>query len=210
MQLNKNIKIFINYFLGPLLFAWLAFSIYQQIIRQPQLEKSWEGINASFHSYKIIYLLMALLLIPVNWGLEARKWQLSVRPIYPISFLQAFKATLSGVSVSITMPNRIGEYIGRIMYLPEGNRLKTISVTVVGSFAQLLVTIIAGTAGLIILKNRLLEEFTGFRIWYQFAVYGLLALIVTLGWLYFNISGSIYLFRRWLKANKWNYLVEAL
>ena len=42
MQLGKNIKIFINYFLGPLLFVWLAFSIYKQILRQPQLEERHE------------------------------------------------------------------------------------------------------------------------------------------------------------------------
>ena len=134
MQMNKNIKIFINYFLGPLLFAWLSYSIYRQIVKQPQLEESWFSIRQSFQSYKINYLIGAILLITVNWGLEAWKWMISVRTFYPIKFMQAYKAVLSGVSFSVTMPNRIGEYLGRIVYLPEGNRLKTISVTLVGSF----------------------------------------------------------------------------
>ena len=138
MQMNKNIKIFINYFLGPLLFAWLIYSIYRQVLKQPQLEESWFHIRQSFQSYKIVYLVLGLLLIAVNWGLEAWKWMISVRTFYPVKFLQAFKAVLSGVSFSVTMPNRVGEYLGRIVYLPEGNRLKTISVTLVGSFAQLL------------------------------------------------------------------------
>ena len=110
MQMNKNIKIFINYFLGPLLFAWLSYSIYRQIVKQPQLEESWLRIRQSFQSYKVIYLIIAVLLIAVNWGLEAWKWMISVRTFYQIKFFQAFKAVLSGVSFSVTMPNRVGEY----------------------------------------------------------------------------------------------------
>ncbi|MGZ5189653.1 MAG: lysylphosphatidylglycerol synthase domain-containing protein, partial [Flavisolibacter sp.] len=210
MQLNKSIKIFINYFLGPLLFAWLAFSIYRQIIRQPHLEDSWKLIRESFQSSSIIYLIVALLLIPVNWGLESWKWKLSVNTVYPINFFQAFKAVLSGVSFSVTMPNRVGEYLGRMLYLPEGNRLRTISVTLVGSLAQVLITIIIGTIGLIILKNKLLATFENFRIWYQFIVYGLITAGTVFGLIYFNISGAVDLFKRWISQERYTYLVEAL
>ena len=37
--LNKNIKIFFNYFLGPILFIWLSLSIFGQIRQQPDLEQ---------------------------------------------------------------------------------------------------------------------------------------------------------------------------
>ena len=79
MRLNKNIKIFLNYFLGPLLFLWLSFSIYQQIQNQSHLEASWLHIKQSFQSPKIIYLLLTVLLMLFNWGLEAAKWRLAVR-----------------------------------------------------------------------------------------------------------------------------------
>jgi hypothetical protein len=210
MQLSKNIKIFINYFLGPLLFAWLSFSIYRQITRQPQLEESWLRIRLSFQSNKIFYLIGTLVLMFINWGLEAWKWKISVRKVYPISFLTAFKAVLSGVSFSVTMPNRVGEYFGRILYLPEGNRLRTISATLVGSFAQLLVTISLGTIGLVVLKKPLLGHFSGIRIWYQFIVYGLVALGFIMGLIYFNVAGTVNLFRRWIKSERYVYLVEAL
>jgi hypothetical protein len=210
MQMNKNIKIFVNYFLGPILFAWLSYSIYRQIIKQPQLEESWLLIRHSFQSYKIIYLVLAVLLIPANWGLEAWKWMISVRTFYPVKFLQAFKAVLSGVSFSVTMPNRVGEYFGRIMYLPEGNRLKTISVTLVGSFAQLLITIIVGTVGLLILKSSLVGQFPQLKIWYQFIFYGLVVLVFILLLIYFNVAGTVNLFNRWIKSRRYIYLVEAL
>ena len=208
--MNKNIKIFINYFLGPLLFAWLSYSIYRQIVKQPQLEESWLRIRQSFQSYNIIYLVMAILLIVVNWGLEAWKWMISVRTFYPVKFFQAFKAVLSGVSFSVTMPNRVGEYLGRIMYLPEGNRLKTISVTLVGSFAQLLITIIVGTFGLIILKPSLVGQFPQLKIWYQFIVYGLIILASVMLLIYFNVESTVNLFNKWIRNQKYVYLIEAL
>lgn len=210
MQLNKSIKNFLNYFLGPLLFLWLFFSIYQNIKNQPQLSLSWQGIQDSFGSVQVVYLLVALLLIFVNWGLEALKWKLSVAAIHPVSFLQAFKAVLSGVSFSVTMPNRVGEYLGRVLYLPEGFRLKTISVTLVGSFAQLLVTLGMGIAGLVVLKKELLLAYPQLVFWYQFVLYGLMALVVFLLLLYFSAAGSVQLFRRWIRHPKYLYLVEAL
>jgi len=199
MQMNKNIKIFINYFLGPLLFVWLGYSIYRQIVKQPQLEESWLRIRHSFQSFKITYLVVAVLLIAVNWGLEAWKWMISVRTIYPVKFVQAFKAVLSGVSFSVTMPNRVGEYLGRMMYVPEGSRLKTISVTLVASFAQLIITITAGIIGLLLLKSSLIIQFPQLKIWYQFIVYGLLAVLLLMVLIYFNISGAVTLFNKWIK-----------
>lgn len=210
MKMNKNIKIFINYFLGPLLFAWLSYSIYRQIVKQPQLEESWLQIRQSFQSYKVIYLVLAIVLIAVNWGLEAWKWMVSVRTFYPIKFFQAFKAVLSGVSFSVTMPNRVGEYFGRIMYLPEGNRLKTISVTLVGSFAQLLTTITVGIVGLVILKASLIEHLPQLKIWYQFIVYGLVIAASIMLLIYFNIGSIVNIFNRWIKNQKYIFLIEAL
>jgi hypothetical protein len=124
--------------------------------------------------------------------------------------MEAFKAVLSGVSFSVTMPNRIGEYLGRMMYLPEGNRLKAISVTLVGSLAQMVATLFFGLIGLIYLKKDLLRHFEGFRIWYQFIFYGLLAALVICLLIYFNVSVMVNWIRKWIKMEKWAYLVEAL
>jgi hypothetical protein len=210
MQLNKNIKIFINYFFGPLLFFWLSYSIYRQVINQPRLGASWHEIQASFRSYKIFFLIGGICLIPFNWGLEAKKWQVSMRAVYPVSFLKSLKAVLSGVSFSVTMPNRIGEYLGRMMYLPEGHRLKTISVTLVTSFAQLLITMVAGTLGLLLLRDLLLEHFPGFRLWSRFIIYGLIILNIVLFLIYFNIAAADDIFTRWPRLRRFRYLVEAL
>jgi hypothetical protein len=108
------------------------------------------------------------------------------------------------------MPNRVGEYLGRVLYLPEGFRLKTISVTLVGSFAQLLTTLITGTVGLVVLKRGLLQAYPQMVIWYQFVLYGLVALVAVLLLMYFNVAGVVFLAQRWISNRSYHYLVEAL
>lgn len=210
MWSNKNIKIFINYFLGPLLFLWLSYILYQQVRHQPHIETSWLRIKESLQSTQSLYLLFAFVLLFVNWGLEAVKWQLSVRDIHPLRLGQAFKAVLTGVSVSVTLPNRVGEYLGRMMYMPEGKRLKVISVSVVSSISQLLVTLAGGTVGLLLLKEKLIASGLISLVGFQFALaaLGLTTLILTA--LYFNLS----FLERWiegkLKHRSLLYLIEAV
>ena len=152
MRISKNIKIFINYFLGPLLFVWLSWSIYTQIQRQPNLEEAWYTIRQSVNSSLAWNLVAVILLMIVNWSFEAIKWKISVKDIQQVSFFKALKAVLSGVSFSVSTPNRVGEYLGRVLYMDDGNRLKTISITIVGSISQLIITLLMGAIGLIVLK----------------------------------------------------------
>jgi hypothetical protein len=210
MVRNKTIKIFLKYFLGPLLFVGLSFSIFQQIRNQPHLKQSWEQIRASFASVKILYLFLATALIFVNWGLESWKWKLLVGTVRPIKFFSAYKAVLSGVSFSVSLPNRIGEYIGRMVYQPEGSRLKTISLAVVGSIAQLLVTLFCGLVGLVLLKKELLLAYPQLVIWYQFLLYGLAFAAALIAFAYFKVSAVVALFSRWLRIHHFLYLVESL
>jgi hypothetical protein len=84
--------------------------------------------------------------------LEARKWQLLIRPLECFSFFKAYKSVLAGCSVTMLTPNRIGEYGGRIIYVKEENRLDAIPLTILGSMSQLLVTLVMGTTGLALLK----------------------------------------------------------
>jgi hypothetical protein len=152
MKLNKNIKIFLNYVLGPLLFAWLSYSVFKQIKNQQNLEESWLNIKASFTDTRVLNFILVFVLMFVNWSLEALKWKISVQGVQPVSFFKSLKAIFSGVSFSVTTPNRTGEYLGRVLYMDDGNRLRVISLTILGSISQLLVTIFFGLVGLLILR----------------------------------------------------------
>jgi hypothetical protein len=87
----------------------------------------------------------------VNWGLEAKKWQELMKHLQPINFFVALKGVLSGVTFSLNTPNRMGEYGGRVLYVNEGNRLKSVSLSIAGSICQLTITVLMGCGGLFFL-----------------------------------------------------------
>lgn len=210
LKLTKNSKIFINYFLGPLLFVWLSWSIYRQIKKQPDLETAWEGIRQSFHSPMIWNLVAVILLMIVNWSIEAIKWKTAVRPVQKVSFLKAFRAVLSGVSFSVSMPNRIGEYFGRVLYMDEGNRLKTISITIVASISQLIITLLMGCIGWLFMQNVIEETQLVSSVWFRVILYGMIAATVVLTLFYFRLSWLIKLVDRLPGSRRFAYLVKAL
>ena len=153
-HLHKNIKIFFNYILGPLLGAWLFYSLYKQVKGQPHLQNAIELIKQAPLGNHASKFWTVVILVFANWGIEARKWQLLMKGVERISYFVAFKAVLSGLTLSLNTPNRIGEYGGRILYVQEGNRIKAISLSIAGSMSQLIVTLMMGCTGLLLLINQ--------------------------------------------------------
>jgi uncharacterized membrane protein YbhN (UPF0104 family) len=192
MRIDKNIKIFLNYVLGPLLFAWLSYSIFNQIKDQPHLEESWQKIKNSFSDTTVINLIIVFILMYANWSLEALKWKLSVQQVQPVSFFKSLKAIFSGVSFSVTTPNRMGEYLGRVLYMNEGNRLRVISLTILGSLSQLIITIFFGLLGLLILRPAIINsDLAGWPVWINLLLFGgsigfifLTVFYFRIGWLF--------------------------
>lgn len=209
-EVSKSIKIFINYFLGPLLFLWLAVSIYDQVMRQPHLAQSWQHVKDTAGSSRLLCLPAVLLLMLVNWSLEARKWQLSVRPVQALSFGHAFRAILTGVSFSVTLPNRIGEYGGRLMYLREGRRLKSISLTIVGSISQLLITIACGISGFLLLQQALVASGLVSQLLFRLVASGLVAILLLLTLLYFSAGSIGRWVEGWRRLRRYRYLLHSL
>lgn len=210
MKLNKNSKLFINYFLGPLLFVWLSWSIYSQLQKQPNLETAWQGIKASFTTPLVWNLVAVILLMIVNWSVEAVKWKISIQSVQQVSFFKAFRAVLSGVSFSVSTPNRIGEYLGRALYMEEGNRLKTISITIVGSISQLIITILMGCIGLMLLRTDIETSQLISSLWLKVILYGTIAVLGGLLLFYFRLSWLIKWVDRLPGSNRFAYLIRAL
>ena len=146
--MNKSIKILLKWFVGPLLAVWLFYSLYQQVKAQPDIDSSIALIKAMPFGADAWKFWLVIIFVFVNWGMEARKWQLLMKAIQPISFITAFKSLLCGVTFSLNTPNRIGEYGGRILFVKEGNRIKAITLSIAGGMAQLIITMLMGCFGL--------------------------------------------------------------
>jgi MFS family permease len=146
----------------------------------------------------------------INWGIEAFKWKISVQRIQQVSYFTAFKAVLSGTSFSATTPNRVGEYLGRVLYMDEGNRLKAIALTIAGSMSQLIVTLFMGWVGLIILRRPIESSEMLSGIWIQVMIYGVFFVLLILTVFYFRLSVIIRLTDRMPGIRKYNWLIKGL
>lgn len=203
---NKNIKIILNYVVGPALFCLLAFSIYRQIQRQPNWEQSLQQIVKAFDSVAAWKLAAVLLLMMVNWGIEARKWQLVITRVQRISWVKCLKATFTGTTLAFFTPNRMGEYVGRVLYIEEGKRIQAVSLTIVCSMAQLLVTLVLGTIGLLIIRGEMLsggKETSSVVFWLNAVLYVSLLGAGFLTLLYFRLSWLIRWIERIPRIEKW-------
>jgi len=61
---------------------------------------------------------------------------------------EAFQAVLIGLTTSIFTPNRIGEYIGRVITVKHGRKLGAMSALGLGSMLQLLILVCLGILAL--------------------------------------------------------------
>jgi hypothetical protein len=170
-------------------------------------------IKQSLQSAKIWDLVVVIFLMIINWSIEALKWKISIQKVQPIPFSRSFRAVLSGVSFSVSMPNRIGEYLGRILYMEEGNRLRVISLTIVSSMSQLIITLFAGSAGLFFIRKNIaagpmihgLDSF-----WLQVLQYGVVIVLLILTGIYFRLSLLINLFDKLRNNNRYSWLISSL
>jgi len=167
-NLNKNIKIIGNsklrswriagrpvfpaFILGPLIFLLLLWFIWRQVTHQHDWKSSLIQVLHAVTGPGQWRLWLVVALMPLNWGIEARKWQLALRPVGGIAFKNAFRAIFTGATMASFTPNRMGEYLGRILYIKEGRRVAAISLSMVCSMAQLLITLVSGAAGIIYLR----------------------------------------------------------
>jgi len=189
--LNKKFKIFTNYILGPVIFIWFSISIYNQITKHKDLQNTWKELsNLSNQDWAFVLLAFALMFL--NWGLETKKWQILIQSIEKIKFLKAFKAVFSGQAFALNTINNLGEYVGRVLFLNEGNRLRAVSLTMVGSLSQVIVTFIMGFLALF--SSRILFEKNGLGnggvnvFWYNGLMFVLFTCTVLLTMVYFSLS----------------------
>jgi Lysylphosphatidylglycerol synthase TM region len=142
------------------------------------LTRSWNGSGW-------LYLVAAILLMPVNWYAETAKWRLLIPEDEKLSAGKAFRAVCAGIAVSLFTPNRVGEYGGRILFVSPKNQAQGIMANLLGNAAQLLVIFAIGLPAAVIYFYGLPGEQPG---WLGWMLAPALGATCALAWLYFNIS----------------------
>jgi len=171
MELSAKVKKSVN--IGfRVLIAILAFwFIYRQVFVSGDFEVFLALLNQRLKDQDfIILLLVVLMLMPVNWGIEAYKWKLLINYIEGITYLNAFESVLTGISMSLFTPNRVGEFFGRVFTLKLADPLKGVLLTIAGSLSQLITTLLFGLFSLLIF---LPEYYTSSLPWFNFLYAGI-------------------------------------
>lgn len=180
-----------------MLFLWLSWSIYQQLRAQPDLLEHLHSLRDGMAEHAGLFWIVVVLMV-VNWGLETRKWQVLLRGLHHMPFLRAFQAILSGLAFAMNTPNRVGEYGGRVLFVPEGMRLRAVSLTLAGSLAQLLVTMVMGSIGLTVMRPQLLTGIGGASAGMWIDVFRTITIVCALAGLllYFRLGWLVRLLER--------------
>ncbi|MFN8415392.1 MAG: lysylphosphatidylglycerol synthase transmembrane domain-containing protein [Cytophagaceae bacterium] len=125
----------VGFFLA-ILFLW--YKLQQQ-------EAWWLIAKNGLYTHGFLYLLLVLFLgMFVQYSMEAYKWKLMVNVKYPITLLDAIKATFQGSAFAFVTPHGIGDYYGRLMILPDEVQSQAIASTAVSRWMQLIVTALFG------------------------------------------------------------------
>ena len=119
--------------------------IYNKFLTKNDDLTRFEKLITFISREQVVYTLSAVVLLMVlNWFLESLKWQYLAKKLTRVSVWEAVEAVFCGLTWAIFTPNRIGEYGGRVMFLPNRKRIHGIFAMAVGAFAQNVITNLAG------------------------------------------------------------------
>lgn len=128
----------------------LAFVFIYHRVNNNQNIRQFENLIASISQTQVtVTMAFVVLLMVVNWVLESLKWKYLTRQLAPITTWEAIEAVFCGLTWAIFTPNRLGEYGGRVMFLPNRKRIHGVFAMAVGSFGQNVITNVLGLTALI-------------------------------------------------------------
>ena len=93
-------------------------------------------------------ICIVVLLMLVNWWIEAIKWQIVAKPFSKISLIQSVKAIVAGVSLDSVLPLGTGAVAGKVLSLKGSNRNNLLLPVVVAQGVQSIWTVVFGSIGI--------------------------------------------------------------
>jgi len=185
-------KIF-SYLLKAVILVLAGVFIYQRVNNNANLKQFQTLISHISRNQVIATMTFVVLLMLVNWLLESFKWQYLARTLVTLSAWEAIEAVFCGLTWAIFTPNRLGEYGGRVMFLPNRKRIYGVFAMAVGSFGQNVITNITG----VLASLWFIYYFLNFNIWLYLVIAVIsIAFLVFLSIFYFNIKWLVGLLDR--------------
>jgi len=182
--------------------------IYHQFLKKgPDIERFEYLLQAIGKNQ--VWLIMSLIfgLMLVNWLLEALKWRYVTRKLVPLSFWKAIECVFCGLTWAIFTPNRLGEYGGRVMFLPPRKRIHGMFAMAVGSFGQNVITNVLGATGIV----WFIFGFLHFNPWILLGILLISIVYIALFMLaYFNMQWVVFLLNKVPFLKKYHRFFEVM
>lgn len=153
------------------------------------LRADWSALDIS--NFKTSYLVVMVMLVPLNWLVEARRWQvLAAENKLRMSLGESLKSVLAGYAGRVLSPMGIGEYAARAMPLKSAGMGECTALMVVGGMAQTVVIAIGGACALAFAWGGQIEMEVKLR-------WGMVVLTVGLLFIYYLLPVVFRRFARW-------------
>lgn len=133
---------------------WVLIAVLTPFMSGGKLHEMLQAQWVDFSIIPIWVLPIILLLSFVNYGLEAQKWKLSLAKLEPINLKKALQSVYKGCAMSQVFPWRTGDFLGKISVLPLQKKAQGVFLSAMNSFAQLLITLLIGMAGLACIQSK--------------------------------------------------------
>jgi hypothetical protein len=176
--------------------------LYYELFGKSNSAAIWETFHTRWRTHETgSWLLCVLLFVPLNWALETMKWLPMIRKMLPMSFFRGFEAVLAGVTFSLFTPNRVGEYGGRILFVPQSEAPRAIFANLVGNWAQQIMLYAFGFLGYIYFIKTFWQVP---YVWLLLLVFGILFIGLFL-FCFLNLELIVPLVKKigWIRRQKW-------
>jgi uncharacterized membrane protein YbhN (UPF0104 family) len=137
-----DVNRFSRFWVIVILLASITFLVYKLA--------TYTNYNLLLHELKSMplqnfaWLLFTFFLLPLNWLTESIKWKIIVSETQEISLKNALKSVLAGFSTGFITPNRVGDFVGRILFLNQINQKTGIILSLINSLTQNIVIALFG------------------------------------------------------------------
>lgn len=116
------------------------------------------AIKLQWKSESVLLMITVVTLLPLNWLLEAKKWQIIAQK-EKIRLFRALKGVLMGLSLDSVLPFGTGAVGGRISTIARNRKIKMIPGILAGQFMQTAVTLMFGLIATSMLYTVASEKF---------------------------------------------------
>ena len=194
LLLTARGKKLFSYLLKLGILALAFWFVYHRILKNSGNLQNFQVLVSHITYNKVLNtIVFVVLLMIVNWVLESLKWWYLAKELSPMSIMLAIESVFCGLTWAVFTPNRIGEYAGRVMFLPNRKRIHGVFMMAVGSFGQNVITNVLGAGASVWFLYSFLNLNSWLMLGISLVAMVFMGLMLTL---YFNIKWMVYLLNR--------------